>query len=113
MTRAVVFFYVLVLAAMIAITTAAGLDRGIFDALEALWPDLWFRATLADAYFAFLSVYLFVLWRERSAAAKALWLVLFLGLGSMGIAAYVLSGIYRYGGVRGLLAGEAASGGAA
>ncbi len=105
MTRAVVLFYLLVLAAMIAITTAAGLDRGIFDALEALWPDLWFRATLADAYFAFLSVYLFVLWRERSAAAKVLWLVLFMGLGSMGIAAYVLTGVYRYGGVRGLLEG--------
>jgi len=103
MSRTVVVFYLLVLAVMIAITTAASLDRGIFDALEVLWPELWFRATLADAYFAFLSVYLFVLWRERSAVAKVFWLVVFLGLGSMGIAAYVLSGIFRYGGVRGLL----------
>jgi hypothetical protein len=75
---------------MIGLTTAASLDRGIFVALEELWPDLWFRATLADAYFAFLAAYLWVFRRERKLAARALWFVLFMGLGSMGIALYLL-----------------------
>ena len=81
-------FFGVVLAVMIGVTTAASLDRGIFVALEELWPDLWFRATLADAYFAFLTVYLWVAWRERSLAARALWFVLFMALGSIGIALY-------------------------
>jgi hypothetical protein len=80
----------IVLAVMIGLTTAASLDRGIFLALEELWPDLWFRATLADAYLAFLAAYLWVFRRERKPAARALWFVLFMGLGSMGIALYIL-----------------------
>ena len=87
----VAVFYGVVLAVMIGLTTAASLDRGIFVALEELWPDLWFRATLADAYIAFLTVYLWVAWRERSLAARALWFVLFMALGSIGIALYFLT----------------------
>jgi hypothetical protein len=86
---AVVFGLVLVL--MIALTTVASLDRGLFVALDELWPDLWFRATLADAYFAFLAAYLWAARRERSLMARILWFVLFMGLGSMGIALYVLT----------------------
>jgi hypothetical protein len=83
--------FALVLAAMIGLTTVASLDRGIFLALEELWPDPWFRATLADAYFAFLTVWLWVAWRERTVTARALWLIAFLCLGSIGIALYVLT----------------------
>lgn len=85
---AVVFAVMLV--AMIVLTTVASLDRGIFVALEELWPDPWFRATLVDAYFAFLTVWLWVAWRERTITAGVLWLVAFLCLGSIGIALYVL-----------------------
>ena len=38
-----------VLAAMIAVTVTASLERGVFSALAELWSDAWFRATLADA----------------------------------------------------------------
>jgi hypothetical protein len=87
----VAIFFGLVLVVMIGLTTAASLDRGIFVALDDLWPDLWFRATLADAYLAFLTVYLWVAWRERTFAARVLWFVVFMGLGSIGIALYVLT----------------------
>ena len=84
-------FCALALIIMIGLTTAASLDRGVFVALEDLWPDLWFRATLADAYLAFLAAYLWVARRERTMAARVLWFVLFMGLGSMGIALYILT----------------------
>jgi hypothetical protein len=87
----VAIFFGSVLIVMIGLTTAASLDRGIFVALDDLWPDLWFRATLADAYFAFLTVYLWVAWRERTIAARVLWFFVFMGLGSIGIALYVLT----------------------
>jgi hypothetical protein len=101
----VVVFFVAVLAVMIGLTTAASLDRGIFVALDDLWPDLWFRATLADAYFAFLTVYLWVAWRERTFTARLLWLVAFICLGSIGIALYVLTRFLP--GVRGVSISEA------
>lgn len=101
----VVVFFVAVLAVMIGLTTAASLDRGIFVALEDLWPDLWFRATLADAYFAFLTVYLWVAWRERTVTARVLWFVAFICLGSIAIALYVLTRFLP--GVRGASISEA------
>ena len=47
----------LVLVGMLTVTTVASLDRGVFDAGAELWPDPWFKATLADAYFGFLTVF--------------------------------------------------------
>ncbi|RMF75478.1 MAG: DUF1475 domain-containing protein [Acidobacteria bacterium] len=79
-----------VLVAMLVLTTVASLDRGVFVALDELWPDPWFRATLADAYFAFLTVWLWIASRERTVAAKAAWLVAVLCLGSIAIAIYML-----------------------
>lgn len=90
MRALVALFSILTLVVMIGLTTAASLDRGILQAWDELWPDLWFRATLADAYFAFFTVYLWIAWRERTLAARALWLLLLVGLGSMGIALYLL-----------------------
>lgn len=100
MDRLVKGFFVAVLVVMVWLTVAASLDRGVFAALGQLWSDPWFRATLADAYFAFAAVYLWVAWRERTPLARVLWLVLFLGLGSIGIALYVLLGLFRHGGWR-------------
>ena len=95
MNRPIALYFFFVLGAMLALTVSASLDRGILPALDALWPDLWFRATLADAYFAFLTVWLWVAWRERTLGARLLWLLLFCGLGSIAIAVYVLIALAR------------------
>ena len=87
-----------VLLAMIALSVQASLDRGIFVALEELWPDPWFRATLADTYFSFLTVYLWMAWRETGWGARIGLLIAVLCLGSIAIAAYVLTELWRAGG---------------
>ena len=46
-----------VIACMTWITVAASLDRSVLQAGSDLWPDLWFRATLMDAYFGFLTFF--------------------------------------------------------
>ena len=84
-------------AAMLAVTVIASLDRGVLTALGELWPDPWFRATLADAYLGFLTVWIWVAWRERSWTARLVWLVLFLGLGNFAISAYVMIRLARLG----------------
>ena len=98
MQLAAKLFFVAVLVVMLWLTVSASLERGVFVALEELWPHLWFRATLADAYFAFLTVYLWVAWRERTVLACLVWFVLFMGLGSMAIAAYMLRALFGRGG---------------
>ena len=80
----------LVLAGMLIVTTVASFDRGIFEAGAALWPDPWFKATLADAYFGFLTVYLWIAYKETGLGRRILWLVLLLTLGNIAIAVYLL-----------------------
>lgn len=79
-----------VLAGMLVVTTVASFDRGVFEAGAALWPDPWFKATLADAYFGFLTVYLWIAYKEAGAVKRAVWLVLLLALGNIAIAGYLM-----------------------
>lgn len=83
------------LVAMVMLTTVASLERGIVVAATELWPDAWFRATLADAYFAFLTVYVWIAYRERTVWGRCLWLGLVLSLGTIAIAGYVLLQLKR------------------
>lgn len=83
--------------ALLALTVAASLDRDVLTALGQLWPDAWFRATLADAYFGFLTVWLWVAWRERGWAPRLVWLVLFLLLGNFAMSGYAMIQLWRLG----------------
>ena len=88
-------FSALVLAGMLAVTTVASLDRGVFTAGAELWPDPWFKATLADAYFGFLTVYLWIAYKEPGLGRRILWLVLLLTLGNIAIAAYLMRQTFK------------------
>jgi len=88
-------FFSLILLAMLAVTTVASLDRGVFEAGAGLWPDPWFRATLADAYFGFLVVYLWIAYKENTLGRRILWFVLLMALGNIAIAVYVLIQLFR------------------
>ena len=88
-------FFLLVLLSMLAVTTVASLDRGVFEAGADLWGDPWFRATLADAYFGFLTVYLWIAYKERTIARRIGWFVLLMLLGNIAIAVYLLIQLFR------------------
>lgn len=75
---------------MLALTVVASLDRSVFVAGRGLWPDPWFVATLADAYFGLLVIALLVVWRERTVPARAAWFLAVMALGNIAVAAYVL-----------------------
>ena len=79
-----------VLAVMLYVTVSASLQQDVLTATRSLWPDLWFRATLADAYCGFLFFWLWVAWREQSAAKGAFWFVLIMALGNFAMAGYLL-----------------------
>jgi hypothetical protein len=79
-----------VLAVMLYVTISASLHQDIVSATRQLWPDPWFRATLADAYCGFLFFWLWVAWREQSLAKRILWFVLIMTLGNIAMAGYLL-----------------------
>ena len=79
-----------VLAVMLYVTVSASLHQDIVSATRGLWPDPWFRATLADAYCGFLFFWLWVAWREKSVAQSILWFVLIMTLGNIAMAGYLL-----------------------
>ena len=57
--------------------------------------DVWFQATLLDAYFGFLTFYVWVAWKERSLAGRVLWFVLIMAFGNMAMSAYVILQLVR------------------
>jgi hypothetical protein len=77
--------FVLILAAMLAVTTYASLDRSIFSVRSQMTSDPWFQATLADAYFGFLTFYVWVAYKEPSVWRKLLWFVLIMTLGDVAL----------------------------
>lgn len=87
--------FVAILGLMLYVTGAASLDRGVFTAGGALWPDPWFRATLADAYCGFLTFYAWVFYREPSRAGRMLWFVAIMLLGNIAMALYMLALLFR------------------
>lgn len=97
MRATLMVFFIAVLVAMTWVTVTASLDRGVFVAAAEIWQDPWGRATLFDAYFAFLTTYLWIAWRERGLVARIAWLVAFLILGNFAIATYCLLALWSLG----------------
>lgn len=102
MKRALVIWCVLVLLAMLGVTSWASLHENVLAAFLRLAQDPWGLATLFDAYFAFLAVGFWIAWRECGVLSRGLWLVAILVLGNLAIATYVLLTLWREGSIEGL-----------
>ena len=95
MKTALKVLFTTVMLVMAWVTVTASMDRGVMTALRELWPDPWFRATVADTYFAFLTISLWVWYKERGAAARVLWFLGIMVLGNFAIAAYLLVQLFK------------------
>ena len=86
-----------ILAAMLVITVTASLNQPLWQwgGLTAE-PDRWWTyATLADAYFGFLTFYAWVFYKERSLGTRLGWFVAIMLLGNIAMAIYVLTQLAR------------------
>ena len=90
MKRFLMTLCVAVILCMAWITVAASLDRGVLEAGRRLWPDLWFRATLMDAYFGFLTFFVWLSYKEQGWVARGSWFVAIMLLGNFAMSVYVL-----------------------
>jgi hypothetical protein len=88
-------FFAFTLLTMLSITITASINQNIFEAVGNMWPNWWFRATLADAYFGFLVFFVWVAYKELRIWRKLLWFALIMLLGNLAIPAYMLTEIYK------------------
>lgn len=84
----------LVIASMLAVTSWASLHTPLFDIPPEVICHPWFLATLLDAYWGFITFYVWAAWKERSRTARVLWLVNVLLLGNFAMAAYFLRELF-------------------
>jgi predicted permease len=95
MRTALMCLFSVVLVGMLAVTTYASLQRNILDAGSAVVADRWFQATLVDAYFGFLTFYVWVAYKESKWFARVIWFVLIMLLGNIAMSVYVLIQLAR------------------
>ena len=80
---------------MTVATVRTSLQISLWDAWDGYAANPWAVATLYDAYCGFLTFYVWVVYKERSWALRALWLLLIMGLGNIAVSMYVLIELFR------------------
>lgn len=84
-----------VLVAMLAVTGWASSEVALWKTPREVATHPWFIATLFDTYFAFLTFWLWLAYKERSWPARLAWLVAILLLGNIAMAGYLLIQLFR------------------
>jgi hypothetical protein len=87
--------FLLVIASMVAATTWAGLHTPLFEIPREVFTHPWFLTTLLDAYWAFITFFVWLAWKEQNFAARVLWFVAVIGFGNLAMAAYFLRELFR------------------
>ena len=87
--------FAVIIASMIAVTGWASLHQplGVF-ARSATIREPWVIATLFDAYWGFITFYVWVAWKEQAWAARLLWFVAIILLGNMAMSVYMLAQLF-------------------
>jgi hypothetical protein len=80
---------------MLAVTGWASLECALWKTPRAVATHPWFIATLADAYWGFLTFYCWVCYKEKSWTGRLLWLAAILLLGNIAMSAYILNKLFR------------------
>ena len=82
---------------LLAFTSFASTQQSVF-AWQGLKraPDHWWTiATLMDAYFGFITFYVWVYWKEQRALPRLLWFLAIMLAGNMAMSAYMLRELAR------------------
>jgi hypothetical protein len=93
----IVFYFSLVLVAMLAVTGWASTYENVIAATIRLVKEPWVVATLFDCYFAFFTFFFWVCYKEKSNLSKTLWFLGIAILGNFAIAGYILWEVKRMG----------------
>ena len=80
---------------MTALTIHTSLTVSLWSAWDSFAANPWAVATLYDAYFGFITFWVWVAYKEDTLWSRLLWLVLILALGNIAMSLYVLIQLFR------------------
>jgi len=80
---------------MLVLTILTSFKMPIWDAFATFGDNPWAVATLWDAYFGFLTFYVWVVWKESKNMIRLLWFILIMALGNIAMSLYVLIQLFR------------------
>ena len=80
---------------MTVLTIRTSLAVSLWSAWDSFAANPWAVATLYDAYFGFITFWVWVAYKENTFWSRLLWLVLILGLGNIALSCYVLIRLVR------------------
>ncbi len=95
MILALRLFFILVLGSMLFVTSWASKQVPLWEIPYETWTYPWFLATLADAYWGFLTFYCWIAYKEVSWISRIAWLVAVLLLGNIAMAVYALIQLFK------------------
>lgn len=87
--------FIVVLASMLWVTSWASLQCPLFGIPREVYSHPWFIATLFDAYWGFITFFVWVCYQQRSWLARGAWFVAIMLLGNLAMAAYCLAQLFR------------------
>jgi hypothetical protein len=81
-----------ILISMIAVTSWASIRQPMWEwgGLTQAPDNAWTIATMFDAYYGFITFYVWVVYKEKRWLPRVLWLIAILVLGNMAMSGYVL-----------------------
>jgi hypothetical protein len=80
---------------MVVMTIKTSIQISLSEAWPSYRANPWAMATLYDAYFGFITFFVWVAYRETKLWVKGLWFVLIMGLGNIAMSLYVLIQLFR------------------
>jgi len=93
MMNALRSLFVLVLASMVWVTTWASLHCPLFAVPRPVATHPWFIATLFDAYWGFMTFFIWVCFRQTSWTARIAWFIAIMSLGNIAMSIYCLAAL--------------------
>jgi len=95
MKMALQLLFVSIFVWMTVLTIRTSVAVSLWSAWDSYAANPWAVATLYDAYFGFITFWVWVAYKENTLWSRLLWLVLILGLGNIATSLYVLIQLFR------------------
>jgi hypothetical protein len=83
-----------VIGSMLWVTSWASGQCAMLAIPREVFTHPWFIATLFDAYWGFITFFVWVAWKERATATRILWFLAIILLGNIAMASYVLRELF-------------------
>lgn len=87
--------FLIILASMLCVTSWASMRCPLFGIPHDVVTHPWFIATLFDAYWGFVTFFVWVCFKQTSGVARVAWFVAIILLGNVAMSAYSLNELFR------------------